>query len=86
MPDPTPGGELPEEPEEPEEPTDIPDENVPEGELPEDIPDEDVPQGEAPKTGDSMSLWLSLSGTAALGLVALNVFDSKRKKKEHEEQ
>lgn len=84
--DPTPGGELPEEPEEPEEPTDIPDENVPEGELPEDIPDEDVPQGEAPKTGDSMSLWLSLSGTAALGLVALNVFDSKRKKKEHEEQ
>ena len=84
--DPTPGGELPEEPEEPEEPTDIPDENVPEGELPEDIPDEDVPQGEAPKTGDNMSLWLSLSGTAALGLVALNVFDSKRKKKEHEEQ
>lgn len=87
--DPTPGGELPEEPEEPEEPTDIPDENVPEGELPEeptDIEDEDVPQGEAPKTGDSMSLWLSLSGTAALGLVALNVFDSKRKKKEHEEQ
>ena len=84
--EPTPGGELPEEPEEPEEPTDIPDENVPEGELPEDIPDEDVPQGEAPKTGDSMSLWLSLSGTAALGLVALNVFDSKRKKKEHEEQ
>ena len=84
--EPTPGGELPEEPEEPEEPTDIPDENVPEGELPEDIPDEDVPQGEAPKTGDNMSMWLSLSGTAALGLVALNVFDSKRKKKEHEEQ
>lgn len=84
--EPTPGGELPEEPEEPEEPTDIPDENVPEGELPEDIPDEDVPQGEAPKTGDNMSMWLALSGTAALGLVALNVFDSKRKKKEHEEQ
>ncbi len=84
--EPTPGGELPEEPEEPEEPTDIPDENVPEGELPEDIPDEDVPQGEAPKTGDNMSMWLALSGTAALGLVALNVFDSKRKKKEHEDQ
>ena len=81
-----PEGELPEEP---EEPTDIPDEDVPQGELPEeptDIPDEDVPQGEAPKTGDNMSMWLALSGTAALGLVALNVFDNKRKKKEHEDQ
>ena len=62
---------------------------MPQGELPEeptDIPDEDVPQGEAPKTGDNMSMWLALSGTAALGLVALNVFDNKRKKKEHEDQ
>ena len=81
-----PEGELPEEP---DDPTDIPDEDVPQGELPEeptDIEDEDVPQGEAPKTGDNMSMWLALSGTAALGLVALNVFDNKRKKKEHEDQ
>lgn len=81
-----PEGELPEDP---EDPTDIPDEDVPQGELPKepaDIEDEDVPQGEAPKTGDNMSMWLALSGTAALGLVALNVFDNKRKKKEHEDQ
>ncbi len=52
----------------------VPDEDVPLAETPEDlteIPDEDVPLADVPKTGDSSSIWRTLTLISGMGLALL---------------